>query len=111
MDVTPDTWRWIWLAIAAVLITGEMFVAGTFILIPFGLSAAVAMILAFLGVPLLINWLVFVGLGGALFSSFLVLGILGGFHECHDLYTTGPFPCSVASIPHRPSAANPESRL
>jgi len=70
MDVTPDTWRWIWLAIAAVLITGEMFVAGTFILIPFGLSAAVAMLLAFLDVPLLINWLVFVGLGGALFSIF-----------------------------------------
>ncbi|HAF67608.1 MAG TPA: hypothetical protein DCL16_00685 [Acidimicrobiaceae bacterium] len=70
MDVTPDTWRWIWLAIAAVLITGEMFVAGTFILIPFGLSAAVAMVLAFLGAPLLVDWLVFVGLGGALFSVF-----------------------------------------
>ncbi|MEC8922408.1 MAG: NfeD family protein [Actinomycetota bacterium] len=70
MDATPDTWRWIWLVIAAALITGEMFVAGTFILIPFGLSAAVAMVLAFLGVPLLINWIVFVGLGGVLFSMF-----------------------------------------
>ncbi|MBM46902.1 MAG: hypothetical protein CL458_11780 [Acidimicrobiaceae bacterium] len=70
MDVTPDTWRWVWLVIAAVLITGEMFVAGTFILIPFGLSAAVAMVLAFLGAPLLVDWLVFVGLGGALFSIF-----------------------------------------
>ena len=70
MDVNPETWRWIWLVIAAALITGEMFVAGTFILIPFGLSAVVAMILAFLGAPLIVGWIVFVGLGGALFSVF-----------------------------------------
>jgi len=70
MDITPDTWRWIWLVIAAVLITGEMFVAGTFILIPFGLSAAVAMVLAFFGAPLIVDWIVFVGLGGVLFSVF-----------------------------------------
>ncbi|MEC9473828.1 MAG: NfeD family protein [Actinomycetota bacterium] len=70
MDVSPDTWRWIWLVIAAALITGEMFVAGTFILIPFGLSAAVAMVLAFFGAPLVVDWIVFVVLGGALFSVF-----------------------------------------
>lgn len=70
MDATPDTWRWIWLVIAAVFITGEMFVAGTFILIPFGLSASVAMVLAFLGAPLLVGWIVFVALGGLLFSIF-----------------------------------------
>ena len=71
MDATPDTWRWIWLMIAAVLVTGEMFVAGTFILIPFGISASVAMVMAFFGAPLLIDWIVFVGLGGVLFSFFL----------------------------------------
>jgi membrane protein implicated in regulation of membrane protease activity len=70
MDATPDTWRWIWLMIAGVLITGEMFVAGTFILIPFGLSASVAMVMAFFGAPLLLDWIVFVGLGGLLFSVF-----------------------------------------
>ena len=70
MDATPDTWRWIWLMIAAVLITGEMFVVGTFILIPFGLSASVAMVMAFFGAPLLIDWIVFVGLGCLLFSIF-----------------------------------------
>ncbi|MDG2024518.1 MAG: NfeD family protein [Actinomycetota bacterium] len=70
MDATPDTWRWIWLMIAAVLVTGEMFVAGTFILIPFGISASVAMVMAFFGAPLLIDWIVFVGLGGLLFSFF-----------------------------------------
>ena len=60
MDITPDTWRWIWLVIAAALITGEMFVAGTFILIPFGISAAVAMVLAFFGAQLIVDWIVFV---------------------------------------------------
>ncbi len=70
MDLTPDTWRWIWLAIAGVLIAGEMFVAGTFILIPFGISASVAMVLAFMGAPLLVDWIVFVVLGGVLFSLF-----------------------------------------
>ena len=70
MDVSPETWRWIWLAIAGVLIAGEMFVAGSFILIPFGISAAVAMVMAFLGAPLILDWMVFVGLGAALFSVF-----------------------------------------
>tara|TARA_B100000405_G_scaffold80494_1_gene55789 strand:- start:2867 stop:3331 length:465 start_codon:yes stop_codon:yes gene_type:complete len=70
MDVSPETWRWIWLVIAGVLIAGEMFVAGSFILIPFGISAAVAMVMAFLGAPLILDWMVFVGLGAVLFSVF-----------------------------------------
>ena len=70
MDVSPETWRWIWLVIAGVLIAGEMFVAGSFILIPFGISAAVAMVMAFLGAPLILDWVVFVGLGAVLFSVF-----------------------------------------
>ena len=70
MDTTPETWRWIWLMIAGLLITGEIFVVGTFILIPFGLSASVAMVMAFFGAPLLLDWIVFVGLGGLLFSVF-----------------------------------------
>ena len=70
MDVSPETWRWIWLVIAGVLIAGEMFVAGSFILIPFGISAAVAMVMAVLGAPLILDWVVFVGLGAVLFSVF-----------------------------------------
>ena len=70
MDVSPETWRWIWLVIAGVLIAGEMFVAGAFILIPFGISAAVAMGMAFFGAPLILDWVVFVGLGAVLFSVF-----------------------------------------
>lgn len=70
MDVSPETWRWIWLVIAGVLIAGEMFVAGSFILIPFGISASVAMVMAFFGAPLILDWVVFVGLGAVLFSVF-----------------------------------------
>ena len=70
MDVSPETWRWIWLMIAGVLSAGEMFVAGSFILIPFGISAAVAMVMAFFGAPLILDWVVFVGLGAVLFSVF-----------------------------------------
>lgn len=53
-----------------VLIAGELAVPGTFILIPFGLSAIVAMVLAFAGVSIVVGWLVFVLLGAALFSYF-----------------------------------------
>ena len=70
MDTDPETWRWVWLAASVVLTAGEMTVAGTFILIPFGLSALVAMVLAFAGVSLIVQWLVFVPLGGALFALF-----------------------------------------
>lgn len=70
MDTSPETWRWIWLVAAMVLIAGEMAVPGTFILIPFGLSAIVAMILAFAGVHIAIGWAVFVALGAALFMLF-----------------------------------------
>lgn len=70
MDTTPETWRWIWLVAAMMLITGELTVPGTFILIPFGLSAAVAMVLAFAGVSIVVGWLVFVILGGILFTLF-----------------------------------------
>ena len=70
MDTSPETWRWIWLVTAMIFITGEMAVPGTFILIPFGISAVVAMILAFAGVSVVFGWLVFVLLGAALFMLF-----------------------------------------
>jgi len=70
VDTDPETWRWVWLAASVVLTAGEMTVAGTFILIPFGLSALVAMVLAFAGVSLIVQWLVFVPLSGALFALF-----------------------------------------
>ena len=73
MDTSPETWRWIWLAASVLLIVGEMFVAGTFILLPFGMSAAVAAVLAFLGVGLGWQWAAFVVVGAVLFVLLLRL--------------------------------------
>lgn len=56
----PESWRWIWLAVAAVFAVGELSAAGTFFLLPFAIGAAVAAVLAFAGVPVAIELLVFI---------------------------------------------------
>ncbi|HET8930837.1 MAG TPA: NfeD family protein [Acidimicrobiales bacterium] len=55
----PHTWQWIWLVAMVVFGLGEMAAAGSFFLAPFALGAAVAAILAFLNVPLGIEWAAF----------------------------------------------------
>jgi membrane protein implicated in regulation of membrane protease activity len=70
MDASPETWRWVWLVASLVLIGGELAVPGTFILLPFGISAAVAAVLSFLDVNTAITWVVFLGLGIGLFVVF-----------------------------------------
>ncbi len=74
MDTDPETWRWIWLGATFVLVAGELAVPGTFFLLPFGISAALAMVLAFLGVPVGFQWAVFVVVGVALFAVFWRMG-------------------------------------
>jgi membrane protein implicated in regulation of membrane protease activity len=56
----PNTWRWIWLVAAVVFGIGEMAMAGSFFLAPFAFGAAVAALLAFLGVSVGVEWVVFV---------------------------------------------------
>jgi membrane protein implicated in regulation of membrane protease activity len=58
--VEPESWRWIWLAVAAVFAIGELTAAGTFFLLPFAIGAAVAAVLAFAGVPVVIELIVFI---------------------------------------------------
>jgi membrane protein implicated in regulation of membrane protease activity len=70
MEISPESWSWIWLVAAAFFITGETFVAGTFILIPFGFSALLAMILALMGAPVYVGWLVFLIAGTSFFIFF-----------------------------------------
>jgi membrane protein implicated in regulation of membrane protease activity len=70
VDASPETWRWIWLVACVVLVGGEMLVPGTFILLPFGISAGVASMLSFLGVGVGWTWFVFVALGMVLFLVF-----------------------------------------
>ena len=59
-DVDSEVWRWLWTILAIVLGIGEIFTAG-FFLLPFAVGAAAAAILAWIGVVVLAQWLVFFG--------------------------------------------------
>lgn len=56
---SPELWRWIWLIAAATFGVSELAVAGSFFLAPFAVGALVAAILAFAGVDVSIEWIVF----------------------------------------------------
>ena len=61
----PEVWRWVWLATAVVFAAGEAASAGAFFLLPFGIGAAGAAVLAFAGIGLGFEWLVFVVVSAA----------------------------------------------
>ncbi|MEW6152926.1 MAG: NfeD family protein [Actinomycetota bacterium] len=67
---SPETWRWIFLVLAVGLTVGEIAVAGSFFLLPFGVGAGAAAVAGFLGAPVGMLWLVFVVVS-ALASSVL----------------------------------------
>lgn len=59
MDIDTEAWRWFWTVLAAILVVGEIFSPG-FFLLPFGIGAGVAGILAWadIGNPG-VHWAVF----------------------------------------------------
>src|SRR5918993_2244681 len=57
---SPEQWRWLWLGATAVFAIGEMATPGSFFLAPFAVGALVAALLAFAGVSVTVEWLVFV---------------------------------------------------
>ena len=64
-------WPWIWLGIAVFFAIVELTVlAGSFVLLPFAVSAFVAALLGFYDVPIEMQWLAFVG-GGTILWIFL----------------------------------------
>jgi membrane protein implicated in regulation of membrane protease activity len=67
---SPEQWRWLWLAAAAVFAIGEMATPGSFFLAPFAAGAFVAALLAFGGVSVTVEWIVFVAV------SVVVLALL-----------------------------------
>lgn len=65
----PDLWRWVWLVAALAFGLGEIASAGTFFLAPFALGAVVAAVVSFLGAPIAVGWIAFVGLSAASFAA------------------------------------------
>lgn len=55
-----EAWRWLWTLFAVAMGIGEMFTAG-FFLLPFAIGGAVAAVLAWIGTPVIAQWLVFFG--------------------------------------------------
>ncbi|MCB0970157.1 MAG: NfeD family protein [Acidimicrobiales bacterium] len=68
-SLDPEVWRWIWLVTAVLFGAGEIVIAGSFFLAPFAIGAAVAAILGFLGVSVVIQWVAFVGVSIASFAA------------------------------------------
>lgn len=59
-----DVWVWVWVVLAAVFIIGELLTAG-FFLLPFGIGAAVAAVLAFAGAGAGWQWAAFLVVSAA----------------------------------------------
>lgn len=69
LGVDLDVWPWIWLVVAVVFALIELTVlAGSFVLLPFAVSAFAASILGFYDAPVEVQWSVFAGGGAALFA-------------------------------------------
>ena len=66
-DVDNETWRWVWTLLALTMGIGEIFTAG-FFLLPFAIGAAAAAVLAWVGVALIAQWLVFFGVSAISFA-------------------------------------------
>lgn len=66
-DVDNEAWRWVWTLLAIGMGIGEIFTAG-FFLLPFAIGAAAAAVLAWLGVALVAQWLVFFGVSAIAFT-------------------------------------------
>lgn len=76
-EVDADVWRWLWTIFAVVMAIGEIFTAG-FFLLPFAIGGGAAAILAWVGAPILAQWLVFFGV------SLFALAFLRRFIQRQD---------------------------
>lgn len=67
--VDPEIWRWIWLAVAVTFGLAELASAGAFFMLPFAVGAVAAAVLAFIGVALGWQWLIFLVVSIALLAG------------------------------------------
>ncbi|MBA2282559.1 MAG: NfeD family protein [Actinomycetota bacterium] len=65
----PEIWRWVWIVLAAAFFAGEMTTPGSFFLLPFAIGAAVAGILAFAGVSVAVEAVVFLVVSVLVFAG------------------------------------------
>lgn len=71
LGLSLDIWPWVWLVLGVVFILVELTVlGGSLMVLPFGVSALIASLLAFSGVSSEIQWAVFGGGGVVLFLLF-----------------------------------------
>ena len=71
LGIDLNVWPWVWLFIAVLFALIELTIlGGSFVLLPFAVSAFVASLLGFYDVAIEIQWAVFVIGGGALFAGF-----------------------------------------
>lgn len=67
LGIDLNLWPWVWLGIAVFFAIVELTVlAGSFVLLPFAVSALGAALLGFYDVAIELQWLVFLGGGGVL---------------------------------------------
>jgi membrane protein implicated in regulation of membrane protease activity len=66
LGIDLNVWPWVWLGVGVIFALIELTIlAGSFVLLPFAVSALAAALLGFYDVAIEIQWLVFIG-GGAL---------------------------------------------
>lgn len=70
---SPENWRWIWLVASVLFLTGELVATGTFFMVSFATGAALACLLAFLGVSVAWEWAAFLGGTVGAFAAFFPL--------------------------------------
>jgi membrane protein implicated in regulation of membrane protease activity len=72
--MTTEVWRWIWLALGVVLSLGEIAVAGSFFLLPFGVGALAASAVAFATTSVAATWITFLVVSAVAFTALFPLG-------------------------------------
>jgi membrane protein implicated in regulation of membrane protease activity len=70
LGIDLNVWPWVWLGIGVTFALIELtLLAGSFVLLPFAVSALFAALLGFYEVAIEIQWLVFIGGGGLLWIA------------------------------------------
>lgn len=71
LGIDLNAWPWVWLAIAVIFALVEVTIlAGTFVLLPFAISAFFAALAGWYDAPIELQWVIFLVGGGALWAVF-----------------------------------------